>query len=81
VNLFSYPGSNFDLPAQVYGRTLSALVIGDPDTLLDDAEFHKEDHNCTSDEEDRLSRRRSPRPLSRFNFSDNLKATIVNMKC
>jgi hypothetical protein len=81
VNLFSYPGSNFDLPVQVYGRTLSALVIGDLDTLLDDAEFHKDDHHCASDEEDRLSRRKSPRPLSRFDFSDNLKATTVNMKC
>lgn len=81
MNFFIYPGSNLDLPGQVYGRSLSALVIGDLDTLLDDAEFHEDDHHCASDEEDRLSKRKSPRPLSRFNFSDNLKATIVNVKC
>ncbi len=81
MNLFVYPGSNFDLSVQVYGRSLSALVIGDFDTLLDDAEFHKDDHHDASDEGDNLSRKKSPRPLSRFNFSDNLEATIVNVKC
>lgn len=69
------------MSVQVYGRSLSALVIGDLDKVIDDVEFHEDDHHDASDEDDHHRMRGSKRLHSLIEFSDNLEAKIVKVDC